>query len=96
MTDSTDDLTMREKMVFLALAELERGDWAESGRDYGRGIAFACQLIRDRIAQGEAAQRTLARAKLAAAADLLDGLGVPDPVAMDEVAAEWPEAPGDA
>lgn len=42
-------MTEFERRVRWALAELERGDFATSSRDYGRGVAFACQHIRDSI-----------------------------------------------
>lgn len=35
--------------VFGALLELENGDHATAGRDFGRGIAYAAQHIRDAI-----------------------------------------------
>lgn len=33
------------------LTELEQGDYATSGRDYGRGVAFATKKIREAMAE---------------------------------------------
>lgn len=44
-------MTEFERRVRWALAELERGDFATAGRDYGRGVAFACRHIRDSLAE---------------------------------------------
>lgn len=45
-----------EQRVRRALAELERGDYANQSRDYGRGVADACRVIRDRIGEGDTAR----------------------------------------
>lgn len=42
-----------------ALLELERGEHAEDGngsRDFGRGVKYACDLIRSRLAEGALAE----------------------------------------
>lgn len=51
------------------LAELEAGDHASSGRDFGRGVAYATRLVRDAVAadKREAARRRVETARLLSA-----------------------------
>lgn len=40
-----------QELIEIMLTEAEQGDYANSSRDFGRGVSFLAKTIRERLAQ---------------------------------------------